>query len=42
VRDVFTRPDDATFAGNTTALEIGKDLWLGSYRGNRIAIVRAP
>jgi hypothetical protein len=42
VRDLLTRPDDATFAGNTTAIEIGKDLWLGSYRGNRIAIVPAP
>jgi hypothetical protein len=42
VRDLMTRPDDATFAGNTTAIEIGKDLWLGSYRGDRIAIVPAP
>ncbi len=42
VTDLLTRPDDATFAGNTTAIEIGKSLWLGSYRGNRIAIVPAP
>jgi hypothetical protein len=42
VRDFLTRPDDATFAGNTTAIEVGKDLWLGSYRGDRIAIVPAP
>jgi hypothetical protein len=42
LRDVLTRPDDATFAGNTTAIEVGKNLWLGSYRGNRIAIVPAP
>jgi hypothetical protein len=42
VRDLLTRPDDAAFAGNTTAIEIGKDLWLGSFRGNRIAIVPAP
>jgi hypothetical protein len=39
--DVLTRPDDATFAGNTTAIEVGNDLWLGSYRGDRIAIVPA-
>jgi len=32
----------ATFAGNTTAIEIGKNPWLGSYRGDRIAIVPAP
>ena len=42
VRDILTRPDDAAFAGNTTAVEIGKSLWLGSYRGDRIAIVPAP
>ena len=42
VRDLLTRPDDATFAGNTTAIEVGRDLWLGSYRGDRIAIVPAP
>jgi hypothetical protein len=42
VKDVLTRPDDPTFAGNTTAIEIGKTLWLGSYRGDRIAIVPAP
>jgi hypothetical protein len=42
VRDLMTRPDDDTFAGNTTAIEIGKDLWLGSFRGDRIAIVPAP
>jgi hypothetical protein len=42
VTDLVNRPDDATFAGNTTAIEVGKDLWLGSYRGNRIAIVPAP
>jgi hypothetical protein len=42
VKDILTRPDDPTFAGNTTAIEIGKNLWLGSYRGDRIAIVAAP
>lgn len=42
VEDVLNRPDDATFAGNTTAIEVGDDLWLGSYRGDRIAIVPAP
>jgi len=41
VRDVLTLPDNAAFAGNTTAIEVGDQLWLGSYRGNRIAIVPA-
>ena len=40
--DLLNRPDDAAFAGNTTAIEVGTDLWLGSYRGDRIAIVPAP
>jgi hypothetical protein len=42
VKDILSRPDDDTFAGNTTAIEVGKNLWLGSYRGDRIAIVPAP
>lgn len=42
VRDILTRPDDDAFAGNTTAVEVGDKLWLGSYRGDRIAIVPAP
>ena len=42
VKDVLTRPDNVVFGGNTTAIEIGHDLWLGSYRGDRIAIVPAP
>ena len=42
VKDVLTRPDDVVFGGNTTAIEIRNDLWLGSYRGDRIAVVPAP
>jgi hypothetical protein len=42
VREILSRPDDATFVGSTTVIEVGKDLWVGSYRGDRIAIVPAP
>jgi len=42
VRDVLTRPGNATFAGSTTAIDVGKNLWLGAFRGDRIAIVPAP
>ena len=42
VQDVLTRADDAAFAGNTTAIEVGTNLWLGSYRGNRMAIIPTP
>jgi hypothetical protein len=39
VQDLLNRPGDTDFAGSTTAVEVGKDLWLGAYRGNRIAII---
>jgi hypothetical protein len=39
--DLANRPDDETFAGNTTAIEVGAEPWLGSYLGDRIAIVPA-
>lgn len=42
VRDVLTRPDNASFGAGTTAIEVGDTLWVGSYRGNRIAIVPQP
>jgi hypothetical protein len=42
VQDLLTRPGDATFAGSTTAIAVGKNLWLGAFRGDRIAIVPAP
>ena len=42
VKDVLARRDDAAFAGNTTAIEVGDRLWLGSYRGDRIRVVPAP
>jgi sugar lactone lactonase YvrE len=42
VRDVITQPDTPGFGAGTTVLEVGKDLWVGSFRSNRIAIVPAP
>ncbi|HEX5048180.1 MAG TPA: hypothetical protein VFX89_13760 [Gammaproteobacteria bacterium] len=42
VRDVLTQADTPGFAAGTVVLEVGKDLWVGSYRSNRIAIVPAP
>jgi sugar lactone lactonase YvrE len=41
VREVYRRPDDATFRAGTVAVEVGNDLWVGSYLGDRIAVVRA-
>lgn len=40
VREILTRPDTEAFGGATAVAEVGEDLWVGSYRGNRIAVVR--
>jgi sugar lactone lactonase YvrE len=42
VRDVVTRPDAPEFGAGTALVEVGDTLWVGSFRGNRIAIVPAP
>jgi sugar lactone lactonase YvrE len=42
VREVVNHPDTPGFGAGTVVLEVGKDLWVGSYRGNRIAIIPAP
>jgi hypothetical protein len=35
-------PDTPEFGAGTALVEVGDTLWVGSYRGNRIAIVPAP
>jgi hypothetical protein len=30
------------FQGGTVALEVGDEVWVGSYTGDRIAIIPAP
>ena len=42
VREVYRRPDDAAFRAGTVAVEVGNDLWVGSYLGDRVAVVPAP
>ncbi|HEU4620236.1 MAG TPA: hypothetical protein VFV10_19525 [Gammaproteobacteria bacterium] len=42
VREVLSRPDTPEFGAGTVVAEVGDDLWIGSYRGNRIAILPAP
>ena len=42
VREVVTEPDTPAFGAGTAVLEVGDTLWVGSYRGNRIAILPAP
>jgi hypothetical protein len=42
VRDVVSVPDTPEFGSGTALVEVGDTLWVGSFRGNRIAIVPAP
>jgi sugar lactone lactonase YvrE len=42
VREILRRPDTLAFGAATVAVEVGRELWLGSFRGNRIAIVASP
>ena len=39
VREVYRRPDDAAFRAGTVAVEVGNELWVGSYMGDRIAVI---
>jgi hypothetical protein len=41
VREVVDQADTPAFGAGTAVLEVGDTLWVGSYRGNRIAIVPA-
>ena len=41
-REIWRRRDDATFRFGTVAVEIGNDLWVGSYQGDRLAVVPNP
>ena len=34
------RPDDASFRGGTVAAEVGDRLWVGSFGGDRIALIK--
>ena len=39
VTKVLQRRDDASFRGGTVAVEVGDRLWVGSYMGDRIALL---
>ena len=42
VREVVNQPDTPAFGSGTAVVEVGDELWVGSFRGNRIAILPAP
>jgi sugar lactone lactonase YvrE len=39
VKPVLSHPDTPAFGAATVAVEVGQELWVGSFRGDRIAIV---
>ena len=41
VREVLRRPNMPAFGAGTVAVEVGKDYWVGSFRGDRLAIFPA-
>ena len=41
VKKLVHRPDDASFRSGTVAVEVGDRLWVGSFQGDRIAILPA-
>ena len=42
VREVLRHPDAPGFGAGTVAVEVGKELWVGSFRGDRLAIFPLP
>jgi len=42
VQEIIRHPNSPEFGNGTVAVQIGKELWVGSFRGDRIAIFPAP
>jgi sugar lactone lactonase YvrE len=42
VTEVLVRPNAPEFGAGTVTIQIGKELWVGSYRGDRIATFPTP
>jgi hypothetical protein len=41
-QEIVRHPNTAEFGAGTVAVQIGKEIWVGSFRGDRIAIFPAP
>jgi hypothetical protein len=41
VTEILTQPNTPEFGSGTVTVQIGKELWVGSFRGDRIAIFPA-
>ena len=42
VQEIVRHPNTPEFGNGTVAVQVGKELWVGSFRGDRIAIFPAP
>jgi hypothetical protein len=42
VQEIVRHPNSAAFGAGTVAIEVGKEIWVGSFRGDRIARFPAP
>jgi hypothetical protein len=42
VREILRKANTPAFSNGTVAVEVGKELWVGSFRGDRIAIYPLP
>lgn len=42
VTEVVNRPNAPEFGAGTVAVQIGREIWIGSFRGDRILVVPAP
>lgn len=42
VREIIRHPDTPAFGAGTVAVEVGNQIWVGSFRGDRLAIFPAP
>jgi aldose sugar dehydrogenase len=42
VREVLRHPNTQAFSNGTVAVEVGRELWVGSFRGDRLAIFPMP
>lgn len=42
VQEIVRHPNSPEFGAGTVALQVGKEIWVGSFRGDRIAVFPAP
>jgi sugar lactone lactonase YvrE len=42
IREIWRRSNTPEFSNGTVAVEVGKQIWVGSFRGDRIAVVPSP